>query len=107
MLGLAVDDTPDSVLQAKPRDWYVGGYTHHGQLSLFPIESPAKLYSAAARVFRMREGTLMALANSSTATLSFAGDADLGGPFADLEFIDAGWQMAAASMRRSRGVCRY
>ncbi|GIH72060.1 carbamoyltransferase C-terminal domain-containing protein [Sphaerimonospora thailandensis] len=81
VLGLAVDDTPDSVVQRKPQNWYVGGYADHGSFELFPIPSPAKLYSAASRAFRMREGTLMALATASSARLA----PDIGNPFTGLE----------------------
>ncbi|WP_079170194.1 carbamoyltransferase C-terminal domain-containing protein [Mangrovactinospora gilvigrisea] len=79
VLGLAVDDTPDSVVQPKPAEWYAGGFSERGNLSLFSISSPAKMYSAASKRFGLEEGSLMALATASTSSLPSELAQDLGG----------------------------
>ncbi|MEV6399225.1 carbamoyltransferase C-terminal domain-containing protein [Streptomyces sp. NPDC051907] len=67
-LGFAVDRGPEFVIERsiKPK-WFAGGVVRDGQVSLFPVESPAPLYGAAKDRFDQREGTLMALATATKA----------------------------------------
>ncbi|MDT0212072.1 carbamoyltransferase C-terminal domain-containing protein [Curtobacterium sp. BRD11] len=68
LIGLAVDDTPDLVLDGgEHQNWYAGCWIDNGELHVVPIESPAPIYSEAVHVFGRREGTLMALASACTA----------------------------------------
>ncbi len=70
LYGMAIDDTPDLVLEHRePAHWYAGALVRDGELTVFPIESPAALYSTAVHWFGLREGTLMALATACAAEL--------------------------------------
>ncbi|MEU0030850.1 carbamoyltransferase C-terminal domain-containing protein [Streptomyces sp. NPDC006335] len=67
-LGFAVDRGPDFVIERVIKDkWFVGGLVRDGDVTLFPVESPAPLYGAAKDRFKQREGTLMALATATKA----------------------------------------
>ncbi len=67
MISLAVDSGPDNVveLNAYDKKLYAGSYVDNGEISIFPIKSPGKLWSRAKKEFGLREGTLMALATAS------------------------------------------
>ncbi|MGW7351468.1 carbamoyltransferase C-terminal domain-containing protein [Streptomyces sp. NPDC054784] len=70
VFGMAVDDTPDSVLDDRDHPhWYAGCLVRDRQVTVFPVESPAALYSTAVHWFGLREGTLMALATACGAEL--------------------------------------
>jgi len=63
ILCFAPDGGPDHVL-GRTTNWYVGGFVDRGELELFAIESPGRLYDSASRRYGMRAGTLMALAGA-------------------------------------------
>jgi predicted NodU family carbamoyl transferase len=67
ILGFAVDAAPDTIIDhdAYKRNLYVGCYSDKGTPNLFPVISPAILWLKGFQEFRMREGTLMALASAS------------------------------------------
>ena len=66
ILALAVDGGPDICLDYKAfsKFAYVGAYIDKGDLKLFPISSPGKLWGMMSYRVKLREGTLMALVNS-------------------------------------------
>jgi hypothetical protein len=67
-LGFAVDRGPEFVIERVVKDkWFVGCVVRDGEITVFPVQSPAPLYGAAKDRFRMREGTLMALATATKA----------------------------------------
>jgi predicted NodU family carbamoyl transferase len=69
ILALAVDGGPDRLLdQQYKRYWFTGAVSRRGVVETFPVASPGLLYSTAKDRFKMREGTLMALATATTAT---------------------------------------
>lgn len=69
ILGLAMDSAPDRVLSTRSMTKsYAGCVVRQGDMSMFPIESPGKLYWSARKTFRIRSGTLMALATATKAT---------------------------------------
>jgi carbamoyltransferase len=75
IVGLAVDYEPDSVLATRRYvNWYVGGTVRARRVSMQPIASPAPLYGEARDRYRMREGTLMALASATTTDADLATD---------------------------------
>ena len=65
IIGLAVDGGPDGILDKHNKYWYAGCVVQHGNLSVFPVASPGWLWGRAANLFRMEEGSLMALASAS------------------------------------------
>ncbi|MEU4831042.1 carbamoyltransferase C-terminal domain-containing protein [Streptosporangium sp. NPDC023615] len=68
ILGLAVDGGPDRLLdQRYKRYWFTGAVSRRGVVETFPVASPGLLYSTAKDRFKMREGTLMALATATRA----------------------------------------
>ena len=70
VLGLAVDLRADYETDAyREGPEYVGCVVKKGNIEYFNTESPAQLWVVAKRLFRMEEGTLMALANASTTEL--------------------------------------
>lgn len=72
IVGFAVDCGPDSLIDngVKYERHYAGGYSKNGDLiELFPIISPGPLWAEASYLFKMQEGTLMALASASTCKL--------------------------------------
>lgn len=68
IIGLAVDRGPDRLVDrvSKPY-WYAGCTVRQGQVDIVPVESPGVLYCEARDNFRLREGTLMALAGATEA----------------------------------------
>lgn len=67
ILGLALDYGSDYETEcAEGRSDFVGCVIQQGQLNLFPVQSPAALWSVAAEANHMGEGSLMALATAST-----------------------------------------
>lgn len=71
IIGLAVDSGPDNVIEkdAYEKKLYAGSVVRNGDVDIFPIKSPGKLWSRAKKEFGMREGTLMALATASSSEL--------------------------------------
>lgn len=72
MLILALDSGPESVAQrdAYHKLYYSGAYIHNNSITIFPIQSPGKLWSNSKKRFNMREGSLMALASASYARIN-------------------------------------
>jgi len=66
ILGMALDSRPDSQFEedAYTRFYYTGCILNDGKFSLFPVESPARLWSYSYKKFGLREGTLMALSSA-------------------------------------------
>lgn len=73
MVLLSLDAGPDSQFEedAYDKKFYAGGVIKNGKLDIFPIESPARLWSYAFKKFKLREGTLMALATATDTTIEF------------------------------------
>ncbi|MFF2483005.1 carbamoyltransferase C-terminal domain-containing protein [Paenibacillus sp. NPDC058071] len=71
IIGLAVDSGPDNVVDqfAYEKRFYAGCVVNQGKIEVFPVHSPGKLWSRAKKQFKLREGTLMALATATTAEL--------------------------------------
>ncbi|MGV9361463.1 carbamoyltransferase C-terminal domain-containing protein [Amycolatopsis sp. NPDC003731] len=68
VLGMAVDRGPDRLLDRRWKTcWFAGAVARAGSVEFFPIESPGPLYGSAKDRFRLREGTLMALATATDA----------------------------------------
>lgn len=67
IIGLAVDGGPDSLIDktAYKKDYYAGCVVQKGKMQIFPVFSPGALWQIAAGHFKLREGTLMALASAS------------------------------------------
>ena len=75
ILAMAVDGGPDSDSILATKDYsssFAGAYVESGSFTWFPVESPARLFTAARHRYGLREGTLMALATATSC------DADLG-----------------------------
>ncbi|WP_236792397.1 nodulation protein NodU [Amycolatopsis sp. GM8] len=69
IVGFAVDRGPDRLLDRVPKaHWFAGCVVRAGEVAFFPVESPGPLYCEARDRFRMREGSLMALATASKAS---------------------------------------
>jgi carbamoyltransferase len=73
ILALALDGGPDSIIQTTTnKNYFTGCYTRKGNIvDLFPVDSPGSLWSFACNYFKMREGSLMALASASTSEAFF------------------------------------
>lgn len=69
ILAFAVDAAPDTIVDKNGYDRYLyaGVYSDHGKIQIFPVLSPAVLWLHAAQYFKLREGSLMALASASAA----------------------------------------
>lgn len=68
VLALAIDGGPDSdsFLAVKNHSSVsAGAYLKSGEFTWFPVESPARLFTAARRRFGLREGQLMQLASAA------------------------------------------
>lgn len=74
MFILALDSGPESIAQsdAYHKLYYSGAFIHNNKLTIFPIQSPGKLWSNSKKRFNMREGSLMALASASKACMNEA-----------------------------------
>lgn len=85
MLLLSLDAGPDSQFEedAYDKNFYAGGVIKGGKLYIFPIESPARLWSYSFKKFKLREGTLMALATATDTKIEF----DIS-KFDDVSFFD-------------------
>ncbi|MEC0248502.1 carbamoyltransferase C-terminal domain-containing protein [Paenibacillus chitinolyticus] len=101
ILGLAVDDSPDTLLDphARTKPYYSGCVVRHGEIEMFPVSSPGPLWYWAMRRYSLQPGTLMALSAASTSeaymepfgtlsVLSDRYDGDVEAFFRALEFID-------------------
>lgn len=66
MIGLSLDAGPDSQFEKNAYDkkYYSGCVINEGNMEIFDIESPARLWSYSTKKYGMREGTLMALATA-------------------------------------------
>lgn len=72
IVALAVDGRPDFGLDQKGKKyWYAGGVARQGDVTFFPVESPAPIYDAASSEFGSEPGTLMALATACPTTINF------------------------------------
>ncbi len=73
IIGLAVDAGPENVveLDAYKKFYYAGCFVKNGDIEIFPIYSPGRLWSYSKNLFNKREGTLMALAYASTSKVEF------------------------------------
>lgn len=72
IIGLAVDGAPDNIidLDIEKKNYYTGSYSQKGKIvDMFPIYSPGVLWGVAKEHYKLREGTLMALANASKSRL--------------------------------------
>lgn len=72
ILALSVDGGSDSALDSvgMKKCHFVGAVSEKGEIiDIIPICSPGLIWGIAAKLFNMREGTLMALANSSKSSL--------------------------------------
>lgn len=67
ILALSLDGEPDTIIDvfARKKNYYAGAYSEKGNVELFPASSPGILWSIAADILNMQEGTLMALASAS------------------------------------------
>ena len=70
ILGMALDAGPDSMFEcdAYERYYYSACVIKDGNFDVFPVESPARLWSYAYKKLGIREGTLMALSNAMDTT---------------------------------------
>ncbi|GGH58053.1 hypothetical protein GCM10008014_30300 [Paenibacillus silvae] len=68
IIGFAVDGSPDVVVEPD-NEWfeytYCGCIVNRGQINIFPVMGPGALWQMATFSLKLREGTLMALANAS------------------------------------------
>lgn len=71
MIGLAVDGGPDYVIpNSEDHACYSGCVSENGSIkSIFPVYSPGVLWEFVSQYYKMREGTLMALASASESRL--------------------------------------
>ena len=71
IIGLAVDTSPDKEVDTNVsvKNFYSGCCSIKGKVSTFPIQSPGTIWSNAKRLFKMREGSLMALGSASKSEL--------------------------------------
>ena len=67
IIALAVDAAPDKVIDTKAQDkpYFVGAFSDRGHLEVFPVPSPAVLWTLMRARYRLREGALMALGSAS------------------------------------------
>lgn len=67
IIGLAVDCGPDGIIDTKhnPKFFFTGCVVQNGKIEIFPIISPGPLWNSASQIFKLREGTLMALGSAS------------------------------------------
>jgi carbamoyltransferase len=68
VLALAVDGGPDSDAVLATKEYassFAGAYVESGSFTWFPIESPARLFTAARHRYGVREEPLMALASAA------------------------------------------
>jgi len=68
IIGLAVDDSPDLLIDraARNKSFFAGCVIRQGQAEFFPVSSPGPLWYWATRKYGRQPGTLMALATAST-----------------------------------------
>lgn len=71
ILGFAVDGGPDAVVDTKvnEKNYYTGCFSSHGKVEVFDVLSPGFIWTYARKKFKLREGTLMALATASKSEL--------------------------------------
>lgn len=67
IIGLAVDGAPDTIIDkdSYKKAFYSGCVVKNGEVKLFPISSPGPLWMIASNQYKLKEGTLMALASAS------------------------------------------
>ena len=73
IVAMSMDGAPDCLFEpdARMRHYYPGCVIDEDGFRLFPCESPGRLWSYAKTKYKLREGTLMALASASDAEVSF------------------------------------
>jgi carbamoyltransferase len=71
IIGLAMDGGPDRVVDGHKvlQTEYAGCVSYKGHVEIFPVYSPGILWYHAHNMYKMREGTLMALGSASTSHL--------------------------------------
>lgn len=71
IVGLAVDGAPDGIIdkESDTKPYYVGCISRKGKVDMIPISSPGILWQCAMIYFKLREGTLMALASACQCSL--------------------------------------
>lgn len=67
IIGLSMDAGPDSQFEedAYQKKYYSGCVINEGNIEIFNIQSPARLWSYTRKRFKIKEGTLMALATAT------------------------------------------
>lgn len=79
IVALAIDGGPDRLLDKTTKDYsFVGALSRKGRITYVPVESPAVLYSVCKRLFKMEEGSLMALASACAFAIPFDTAAEVG-----------------------------
>ncbi len=109
IVGLAMDGGPDFDLELGSVDeFYVGGVSRQGKVTLRPIASPAVLYKAAHKLLGLEPGSLMAVAGAGAPAL----DLDLDSLLRVIPQLTgaAQWEPAQRLVRelvdRARDACR-
>lgn len=72
ILALAVDGGPDIVVDKKKDDkpYYSASFSSNGVIKdIFPVHSPGPMWAAARNIFKLREGSLMALESATDCTM--------------------------------------
>lgn len=71
IMAFSADAGPDAVIEhdASEKYFYSGAIVNNGNIEIRKISSPGRLWSYSKRKFGLQEGSLMALASASTATL--------------------------------------
>jgi len=74
IIGLAVDGGPDTLsdVDAINKKFYCGCVSQKGKIDVFPVMSPAPLWAHASNYYKLKEGSLMALASASTSEAKIA-----------------------------------
>ncbi|MGA5691431.1 carbamoyltransferase C-terminal domain-containing protein [Cytobacillus pseudoceanisediminis] len=65
IIGLAVDGSPDNLLERDGEYYYAGCVVKQGKVDVFPVISPGNLWTISKFRYGLREGSLMALASAS------------------------------------------
>jgi carbamoyltransferase len=73
IVAMSLDAAPDTLFEpdARARHYYPGCVIDDDGMRLFSCESPGRLWAYATTKYRLREGTLMALASASDAEVRF------------------------------------
>ena len=79
IVGLALDAGPDNIIQedAYTKKYYSGCIYRNNSMEIFPVSSPGRIWAYAKDLFKLREGTLMALSSASKSEYVFDETEDL------------------------------